>query len=139
MKRLILFCFFFLAVQAILCSSVFATNMLIRRGGADWAEIFADGTVMVNKSLAGKIDDDGTVKIAGKVAGRIDPKTGEIVKDGKKFGQFDFDGRIRINDEVVWKIGSTIRKNEIEWGLVTNMVGFNDMLRVAAVVIFFGD
>jgi len=139
MKRMFLFCISLLVIQAILCSSAFANNMLIRRGGADWAEIFADGTVMVNKNLAGKIDDDGTVKIAGKVAGKIDLKTGEIVKDGKKFGQLDFDGRVRINDEVVWKIGSTIRKNEIEWGLVTNMVSFNDMLRVAALVIFFGD
>lgn len=139
MKKWFFLCFTLSIIFAILCSSVYASEMIIRKEGKDWAEISADGTVIINKKIACQIGDDGTVKINGKVAGKIDHKTGEIIKNDKPCGQLDFDGRIHIGGEVVWKLGSTIRKNEIEWGKVTNFNNYNDMVRIATVLIFFGD
>ena len=93
----------------------------IRRNGSYWATIESDGDIRIDGSYVGQVEDDGDVR-----------------KDGS-YVVIEEDGDLRVNGSYLGVIESDgdIRRDGSWWGSARGMNGYEDMRKVAAVLIFF--
>lgn len=115
------------------------TEMEIRKHGAMWATVEADGTIRINGSMVGQFEEDGTVRKHGSMVGEVEPG-GIIRKHGSMVGEIEQGGTLRIRGSMKGEIESngTIRLDGSMWGEARPCCGtYADLRAVAAVIVFF--
>ncbi|MDA3948158.1 MAG: hypothetical protein PF508_02940 [Spirochaeta sp.] len=120
-------------------SNTLEQAITIRREGREWAEIEADGTVMVHGSSVGRITAGGMVYRRDRVAGQVD-SDGLITIDDRQVGEIEMNGRL-------WRggspIGSVIVNGDLYLGgskwaeSNVSSLDYSDQRVLAALVAFF--
>lgn len=117
-----------------------AERLQVRHDGAPWVVLESDGSVRLQGSQIGSLDDDGTVRNAGGSGigtvdrdGRLRNASGQIV------ASVDPDGSLRSSGRLVGSIApdGTIRLQGRIWGTATPCRSPEARRSVAAILLFF--
>lgn len=110
----------------------------VRRDGRSWAVIESDGDVRIDGRSAGVIEDDGDVRKDGRGIGVVEAD-GDIRWDGRHIGVIESDGDLRIDGRHIGVIepDGDIRHEGRSWGTASNVHCYEDVRRVAALLVFF--
>ncbi len=122
-----------------LLSTPTLADIEIRCNGSFWATLEDDGDVRIDGSYVGQVEDDGDVRKNGSFVGVVE-SDGDIRKNGSYYAVIEDDGDLRINGSYRGRIepDGDIRLDGRFWGSARGIRGYNDIRRVAAVLIFFG-
>lgn len=110
----------------------------VRRDGRSWAVIEADGDIRIDGRGVGVVEDDGDVRKDGRGIGVVE-SDGDIRWDGRGIGVIEEDGDLRIDGRAIGVIESDgdIRRDGRSWGTASNVHCYDDVRRVAALLVFF--
>jgi hypothetical protein len=117
----------------------YTPNINVRKDGSEWGRIQPDGTIRILGNMVGSFDNNGYVRKNGVFAGRIEGN-GTIRKNGNYYGSLETNGNIRVGGVYAGRIeqGGAIRnKSGTTWGSAENINGYEDMKKVAALLVFF--
>ena len=112
----------------------------IRCNGSFWATLEDDGDVRIGGSYVGQVEDDGDVRKNGSYVGIVE-SDGDIRKNGSYYAVIEEDGDLRINGSyrAIIEPDGDIRLNGSFWGSARGIRGYEDIRRVAAVLVFFSN